>query len=59
MGAGEVDLPSACWGGLAGIAAGLGLGRVASRRGRAAADAPAGVDALAREQLQVLRRRHG
>ena len=36
-GAGEFDLPSACWGGLAGIAAGLGLGRAASRRGRSVA----------------------
>ena len=54
-----LDVPSACWGGLVGASAGLGLGGAVWRRGRAAEVESAGVGERAREQLQLIRRRHG
>ncbi|CAK0903474.1 unnamed protein product, partial [Prorocentrum cordatum] len=54
-----LDVPSALWGGLAGLWAGLGLSGAAWRRGRTPGVEAAGVGDRAREQLQLLRRKHG
>ena len=54
-----IDLPSAFGGAVAGLAAGVGLGGVAWRRGRAPEAVSAGLGYRAREQVRLLRQRHG
>ena len=58
-GAEGVDVPSAFWGTVVGTSAGLGLGAAAWRRGRAITSDGSGVSDRAREQLQLIRKRHG
>ena len=53
-----LDGPSAFWGAVAGLSAGLGLGGVTWRRDRAPSSG-SGLGDRAREQVRLLRQKHG